>query len=260
MAASVLTESKIPGVDYSVNAYIGCKNGCVYCYARFMEKYTHIDEQSSSTGAWGTFCIAKTNAPQVIRKELSAKKKGLIFFSSVCDPYQEAEMEYELTRKCLMEISKKQWPVSILTKSDLVLRDIDLLKKMDCDVGFTITTTNEAMRKKFEPDASPTEKRIQALKTLKDNGIKTYVFLGPILPEITDWKNIIEKTAFVDRMMVDKLNIKSGNWPHIKNVLPPELLPLWDKILFRRSTYYSSLREEIRAFCKEQGIRIWFCF
>ncbi len=251
---SVLSESKLPGIDYSVNPYTGCTHGCVYCYARFMEKYIKQNKE------WGSFVFAKVNAPQALRKELTAKKKGLIFFSSVCDPYQEAEMTYELTRKCLEEIRKKQWPVAILTKSDLVLRDMDVLKKIDVDVGFTITTANEEMRKKFEPDSSPTEKRIKALKALKESGIKTYVFLGPILPEITDWKNIIGQTAFVDRIMVDKLNIKSGNWPHIKKVLPPELFPEWSKILFQRSGYWKELREEIRKFCKERGIRVWFCF
>ncbi len=262
--ASALSDSKIPGIRYSLNPYIGCTHGCAYCYARFMEKYIKRDEQSSSTctgASWGSFASAKMNICQLLRRELSGKQKGLVFLSSVCDPYQEAELKYELTRNCLIELAKKQWPVSVLTKSDLVLRDIDILKKMDCDVGFTVTSSDDNINKAFEPNASPASKRIAALRELKDRGIKTYVFLGPILPELTDWKAIIEQASFVDRILVDKLRIKSGNWPYIKNVVPQRLLPEWQKILFnKRSSYYKELRSEIRKACNERGIDVWFCY
>jgi DNA repair photolyase len=143
-AKSVLNKSKI--FDYCLNPYTGCQINCRYCYARlFMKRYSGHKE------AWGDFVDVKINAPEVLQKQLGKAKRGTVWISSVCDPYQPLEATYELTRRCLKELVKKQFPVNIQTKSELVLRDLDLFKEFEeIEVGFTITTDDEKVAKLFE--------------------------------------------------------------------------------------------------------------
>jgi DNA repair photolyase len=120
-AKSILSKSKVTA--YTINPYIGCEHGCTYCYARFMKRFTGHKE------AWGEFVDAKINAPILLESEIKKKKVGKVWISGMCDPYQPLEKKYELTRKCLEILLKHQWPVTIQTKSNLVLRDIELFKK-----------------------------------------------------------------------------------------------------------------------------------
>lgn len=213
---SVLIKSNLPEVDYCVNPYVGCFHSCVYCYARFMKRFTGHKER------WGEFIDVKVNAPEILEKELSRKpQKGVVLLGSVTDAYQAVERKYGITRAVLKILLKYDFPISILTKSNLVTRDIDLLKRFsDCDVGFTITTLNRQVAKDFEPRSSSPQQRIKALKMLHDVGIKTYGFIGPILPNFTNIQRILailkEKVDFV---MAESLNIKCGNWQDIQGVL-----------------------------------------
>jgi len=258
---SLLNKSGIS--DYCINPYTGCQHGCVYCYARFMKKYTNHKEP------WGGFVDVKTNAVEVLKKELVLKKKGEIFLSSVTDPYQPLEKKYELTRNILKELLNYQFPVSILTKSALVLRDIDIIKRFDkIDVEFTIPYLDENARKVFEPNASPIQERLNALKILKQEGIKTGVFFGPIMPMISDkdLEQIFDKFAElkVDFIYVDRLNIKCGNWPSIENALRknyPELLKGYNEILFSKENgYYQKLKERIIRLLKERHLDFKMCY
>lgn len=176
-AKTILTKSGIPGADYCVNPYVGCAHGCKYCYASFMKRFTGHSEE------WGAFVDAKVNAPDVLRKEVAKAGKGSVILSSVTDPYQPVEARYELTRKCLEVLLGSDCSVSILTKSPLVLRDLSLIRKFrDIEVGITITTDDENMRRAFEPNAPPVMARIQTLRRLCEMGIRTYAFVGPLLP------------------------------------------------------------------------------
>ena len=176
-AKSILSKSGIPGADYCINAYVGCAHACVYCYATFMKKYT------GHTEPWGAFVDVKVNASELLRKQLPKAKRGHVMVSSVTDAYQPIEVKYRLTRQCLEILLEHKFPVGILTKSPLVLRDLDIIKKFEeIEVGITITTDDEKMRRIFEPGAAPIEARISTLKKLKEQGVKTYVFIGPMLP------------------------------------------------------------------------------
>jgi len=180
-AKSILSKSGIPGADYCINAYVGCSHACLYCYATFMKKYTGHAE------AWGTFVDVKLNAAELLRKQLRKAVRGHVMVSSVTDAYQPIEVKYRLTRQCLEILLEHQFPVGILTKSPLLLRDLDIIKKFDeIEVGITITTDDEKMRKIFEPGAPPIEARINTLRKLKEQGVRTYVFVGPMLPMNTD--------------------------------------------------------------------------
>lgn len=198
-AKSVLNKSKI--FDYCLNPYTGCQINCRYCYARlFMRRYSGHKE------AWGDFVDAKINASEVLKKQLDKAKKGTVWISSVCDPYQPLEAKYELTRRCLKELVKKQFPVNIQTKSKLVLRDLDLFQEFEeIDVGFTITTDDERMTKLFEPNATPVKERLTALEKIHSLGIKTFAFVGPLLPGNPE--KLIEKLeGKVDNIYIDKMN------------------------------------------------------
>ena len=181
---SILTKSNLPEVDYCINPYVGCLHGCSYCYASFMKRFTgHLEE-------WGAFLDVKINAPEILKKQLTPrKKKGAILIGSVTDAYQPIERRYGITRRILEILAKHEFPVSILTKSALVMRDIDVIKKMrSCEVGITITSLDESISRIFEPVASSPQKRLDTLSFFKDNNIKTYAFVGPILPGITEIK------------------------------------------------------------------------
>jgi DNA repair photolyase len=199
-ARSILSKSGIPGADYCVNPYVGCSHGCRYCYATFMKRFTGHQEP------WGSFVDMKINAPEVLRKQLKRAPKGTVMLSSVTDPYQPIEKKVKLTRKCLEVLLEYQFPTHILTKSPLVQRDIDLFTQFrDIEVGLTITTDNERIRKIFEPNTSPVQARIRALKRLHDEGITTYVFIGPILP--MDPEKLAEKISpHTDRILIDRMN------------------------------------------------------
>ncbi len=198
-AKSILNKSKI--FDYCLNAYTGCQVSCRYCYARLF-----IPRYSGHSEPWGTFVDVKVNAVEILRRQLVRAKRGTVWVSSVCDPYQPLEKSFQLTRQCLAELAARQFPVNIQTKSALVLRDLDLIEKFeDIEVGMTITTDDERLARIFEPGASPVEARIEALGVLRARGIRTFAFLGPLLPG--NPVRLLEKLeGKVDRILVDRMN------------------------------------------------------
>ena len=257
---SLLNKSKL--ADYCINCYVGCEHSCIYCYAEYYtKKYTQHKEE------WGSFVDVKINASEVLRKEILNKKKGSVFLSSLTDPYQPLEKKYELTRRCLEILQRNNFSVCIQTKSSLVLRDLDLLRKFkECEVGFTITTLDEKIRKDFEPFSSPVEEKLKALKILKENGIKTYVFFGPILPFLSN-KNLEEffekLSSLTDYFYVDKLNLKPGVWGKCEKILKekyPEILEKWKKIFFEKSSYYQEIKREIEEIAKKKNLKVVFCY
>lgn len=250
---SILTKSNLPESDYCINPYIGCFHGCIYCYANFMRRFTgHLNEK------WGAFLDVKINAPQVLAKEMSRHlKKGIVLLGSVTDAYQPIERKYKLTRQILEILLKYDFPVSILTKSDLVVRDIDLLKQFsDCDVGLTITSLDEKVKKIFEPFSSSPQQRLIALDKLRKFGIKTYVFIGPILPEIINFEAIFKAIKDkVDFVMVESLNTRCGNWNKILAIINkkyPNLLPFYQS-KFSQS-YWNGVNAEVEQLSKKYKI------
>jgi DNA repair photolyase len=198
-AKSILNKSKI--YDYCLNPYTGCQVGCAYCYARLF-----IPRYSGHSEPWGEFVDVKVNAPALLKKQLMRAKKGTVWVSSVCDPYQPLEARYQSTRQCLQELLALQFPISIQTKSALVLRDLDLFAQFnEIEVGFTITTDDEQMAKLFEPHASPVQERIEALGKIHSQGIKTFTFIGPLLPGNPE--RLIELLqGKVDKVLIDRMN------------------------------------------------------
>jgi DNA repair photolyase len=202
---SALVRSRLPGISYVVNPYLGCGHACRYCYAVFMRKYSRYNQCTP----WGEFVEVKVNIADLLKAELQKKKKtDRVFISSVCDPYQPAEMRYKLTRRCLELLAGAGWGVEILTKSPLVARDIDVFRTMiDVEVGMSVGTDDERVRNILEPGAPPIASRIATLKQLKEAGVKTWAFIAPILP-MNPEKLFEILSPHVDSVMLDGLNYK----------------------------------------------------
>lgn len=243
-ARSILQKSGLPDADWVVNPYTGCRFACKYCYAAFVGRFRHPDEE------WGSYVDVKTNAPELLRKRLkncltlgvtpfkgvTPLNIGSILFSSVTDPYQGLEAKYKLTRRCLEVLAELNYEgkVGILTKSSLVVRDIDVLKKLkNVSVGLTITSTGDPISKYLETFASPHETRIETLKKLHAAGIKTYAFVGPLLPHFVFMKGAMEsllrdlKKTGVSFIYLEHINlspyIRDRLFKYVKKDYPSEL-------------------------------------
>jgi DNA repair photolyase len=253
IASSIITKSNLPDTDYVINPYTGCMHSCFYCYARFMKRFTgHIEP-------WGKFVDVKVNAPELIPAGTSKYIGKSILLSSVTDPYIPLERKYRLTRRILERLIALQPDIGIQTKSALVLRDLDLLKKFkSCEVGLTITTLDDNLRKEIEPFTSPVQDRLKALEKLKEAEIGNYVFIGPILPFLTDWKKIISSTRkFVDSYMFENLNITGTVWSSVKKWLEEKhynLLEEYERIYFAKNNYWDKIEKEIKQFCLKQKL------
>jgi DNA repair photolyase len=206
-ARSILVKSRVS--DYTVNPYVGCQHSCTYCYARFMKRFTGHREP------WGEFVDVKINAPDLLRKEINRKSPGRVWISGVCDPYQPIEKTYELTRKCLEILAGCGWPITVQTKSPLVLRDIDLLaRNANIEVGLSIATADDEMRKLFEPDAPSIKERVKALGELHQAGIRTYAMIAPMLPGAEGLA--AQLSGKVDYVLVDRMNYHYGDRVYTK--------------------------------------------
>jgi DNA repair photolyase len=202
---SALVRSKIPGVDYVLNPYLGCAHGCRYCYAVFMRRYS----RHHAAAPWGSFVEVKINLLDILRSELRRKKQpGRALLASVCDPYQPVEARYRLTRGCLKILQEYGWGIDILTRSPLVTRDLDILKDMaGVSVGFSIPTDDDRVRRILEPKAPPIGARLRALAQLHAAGLHTWVFVAPMLPMDPD--RLSEALApHIHHLMVDRLNYR----------------------------------------------------
>ena len=182
-AKSIIVPSKLPDVDYVINPYTGCQFGCLYCYATFVGRF--VNEPRSN---WGNYVYVKANAIALARDQLDSwgekRKLSSILFSSVTDPYHGIERKYRLTKGILEVFVEQSYtgPISILTKSPLVLRDLELLTQLNSEVGLTITTTDDHLSRFLEVKAPLASRRLDTVAKLVQEGIRTYVFIGPLLP------------------------------------------------------------------------------
>jgi DNA repair photolyase len=164
---------------------------------------------------WGQFVDVKVNAPELLRRDITRKKPARVWISGVCDPYQPLEGKYKLTRRCLEILAQNNWPVTVQTRSPLVVRDLDILKMgKDFEVGLSITTADDGIRKLFEPAAPPIKERIRALDELHRAGIKTFVMIAPILPKAEGLAEIL--AGKVDHVLFDRLNYHYADWVYRK--------------------------------------------
>jgi len=236
-AKSILSVSKI--YPYVINPYTGCAHCCSYCYASFMKRFT------GHTEPWGQFVDVKVNAADLLRHEILKKKMDRVWVSGVCDPYQPLEAKYQLTRQCLEILAQYGWPVTVQTRSPLVLRDIDVLQKGEkFEVGCSITTADDNIRRIFEPSAPPIAERIRTLDELHKAGIKTYVMIAPLLPGAEDLAE--ELAGKVDSVLIDRMNYNHSDWIYKKHRLEK----------FKTGEYYEGAAKMLTAGFQKSGVPV----
>jgi len=266
-AKSIFTKSGLPGADWVINPYNGCLFGCMYCYAAQIARWKHPSEK------WGTYLDVKINAPELLKKELvnlekrlKTKDFGSVLFSSVTDPYVGMEAKYQITRKCLEVLADfgYEGSIGIQTKSPLVTKDIDILKKLKkVAVGFTVTTLDDAVSRFLEVKAPSVSSRIDALRELHINGVSTYAFVGPILPYFINTEQKINELldklqeVGVDEVWFEHINLspitKARLYQYLKKEAP-KLIPFFD--LSDTEDYREKLEKIIQKAMKGRGLKI----
>lgn len=248
---SVISKSNLPVCDYSVNPYVGCSHACKYCHASFMKRFTGHGE------SWGTFLDVKYWQPI----HNSEKYRGKEFFiGSVTDPYHPLEAKFGRTRAFLEQMQGSGAKLSIQTKSDLVLRDLALIKTFpDARVGFSINTLDENFKNDMDCAVS-IERRLAVMKAFRDVGVRTTCFISPIFPGITDVEAIINRVkSDCNLIWLENLNLrgdyKTAILDYIRRKYPP-LIPLYDEIYRHGSRrYWELLNKQLAAFTQAQGLR-----
>lgn len=245
-----LIKSNLPDSDYVINPYVGCTHGCKYCYASFMKRFTGHKEN------WGEFIDIKRCNKPIDLKKISGKN---IFLSSVTDCYNQYEKDFCITRNILEQLVDSDCNLSISTKSKLILRDIDLLKQMkNLIVCMSINTLNEKFRSDMD-NASTIKERMDTLKELHNNGIYTVLFMSPIFPYITEWKEIIDQTKdYVDEYWFENLNLRGNYKKEILDYIRTNYSDLYsdyiDIYLKKNNKYWKDLAEEINNYCNLNNI------
>ena len=240
-----INKSSLP-FKWGINPYRGCFHSCTYCYARYTHRYLDLN----TTDDFDTKIIVKTNAAKILRKEFSNPKwsNELVNLGSVCDPYQPAEKKYAITRELLQVIKQYKNPVTIATKSDLILRDIDILRKISkvtfIDILFSISSLNKDVQRALEPHAPSTERRLEAIRQLKSSGLRVGVLAMPIAPFINDKHEEIEelyramKNAHVDFVIPGILYLQGPTKNRFFDFIEskfPKLLPKYKEYYKGRS-------------------------
>lgn len=261
---TALNRTGIGGYRYCLNPYFGCAHGCLYCYADTILRF------ASRAGKWGGFVAPKVNFPQVLARELQRKQalSGRIILGTVTDAYQPAEAEFGLARKSL-EILAAQYPyveIELLTKSDLVVRDADLLGRLRrCSVGFTVTVPGDRAAAVLEPGAAPPSARLRAVGKLAAAGIDVWAFIAPVLPGITDAPRVLERLvgalreAGVREVYLDALNpypASVGRLMVAYRANFPGALKWLDRYLSDPHGYLRTLSGELAALSRRYGCYI----
>ncbi len=247
---TVLTKSNLPVSDYSVNPYVGCPHACKYCYASFMRRFTRHTEP------WGEFLDVKFWEDIKDPHKYDGKE---LFFGSVTDPYNPQEETYRRTRCLLEQLQGSQIKLTIQTKSDLVLRDIDLILSFpNARVGFSINTLDETFREDMDRAVS-IERRISAMKTLHEAGIRTTCFISPIFPGITDVPAIVDRVKDICNLVwLENLNLRGSYKATIMEYIRekhPNLYPLYAEIYYNGNrSYWEHLNDEIRTYAADSGL------
>ena len=246
----VMTKSNLPVADFSVNTYVGCAHACKYCYASFMKRFSDHPEP------WGDFVDVKM-WPDIKNVGKYAGKEA--FLGSVTDCYQPCEAKCRRTRTLLEQLKGSGISISIATKSDLVLRDLDLIRTFpNARVSWSINTLDEDFRSAMDRGVS-IERRLEAMRKFYEAGIDTTCFISPIFPGITDVEAIIERAkGQCNLVWLENLNLRGDykgrilTWMHENH---PELDDLYRRIYTRRDrTYWSELDADMRHFCQRHGL------
>ena len=250
----IMTRSNAPLGGYSVNPYVGCPHACRYCYASFMKRFTGHTEE------WGSFMDVKNWPPMENVRRYAGQK---VIIGTVTDGYNPLEEVYGRTRRLLEELRESGADILICTKSDLVLRDLELLKQINeknmLTVSWSVNTQDENFRDDMDSAVS-IERRLSAMKQVYDAGIRTVCFISPVFPGITDIEAIIERTKEqCDLVWLENLNLRGGFKKTIMDYIAlkhPDLVPLYEEIYNRKNrSYFEALEKRAEEIAERLGCR-----
>lgn len=247
---NIFTKSDLPVGDFSVNPYVGCSHACMYCYACYMKRFTRHEEP------WGEFVDVKYWP--TIRNASKYEGKHIVL-GSVTDPYQPLEKKYERTRSFLEQMQDSGIGLTIITKSDLILRDMDLIKKYDkVELAWSINTVKDSFQREMDRAVS-IDRRFAAMREFHSRGIPTVCFAAPIFPG-TDVKQIIDAAlGCCDRIWLENLNLRGSYRYAIMDYIKakhPRLYPLYKEIYdYGDKTYWRALDLELREYCQSIGLQ-----
>ena len=249
--SNYLSKSNLPGFDFVINPYIGCSHACLYCYASFMKRITNHSENL------GSFIDIKLTDKELDLKKIQNKN---IFMSSVTDCYLPLEKDYLITRNILEELERVSCNLTISTKSSLILRDLDILKRFkNLTICISINTVDERFKNDMDK-ASSIKERINTLKVLHENNIHTVAFVSPIFPYITNIEDIVKATKYyVDEYWFENLKLRGEYKKDILNYIKNNYKELYSKyvdIYFNLNmTYWKDLRIDIKNICNKYNLK-----
>ena len=246
-----IAKSGIPGIDFVVNSYIGCPNGCMYCYASFMKNLNKHEED------WGEFLDVKRSSYKL--KGISVTNKTYLM-SSTTDCYNIYEEKYQLTRDLLKQLIKFNFTLIIETKNELILRDLDLLKQIkNLKVIISLNTLDDNLRSNLEKYSS-IDSRLKVIKELERNEIYTILNISPFLPYLTDYKEIIEKTKkYVQEYKFEFLELRDEArrkmLKYINDNHKEYYLEYAKIYLLNDDSYFKKIKKEIEDYCIKNKIK-----
>ena len=260
MKVSVCTNRKIispcglKDLNYQVDPYVGCEHYCYYCYAL-----------ATAETDWSKEIQTHKNIVEQLSEEIDKIPPQTIYMGYHTDPYQPCEVEYQQTRKVLELLFEKGFSASILTKSDLVVRDVDILKEMkDAAVSVSVAFNDNSTRRLFEAETMDTEKRIEALRQLKEAGVRTGALVCPVIPYITDAIKLIDLLEpHTDVIWVYGLGINDPlgqNWLTIQKILrchfPDLIVPIEAAVFSKEHNYWARLRDNLMALKNDRQLNL----
>lgn len=252
---TALSKSGLPDIKYAFNPYVGCAHGCIYCYAPdFCKRYEGISYN------WGSAVYVKENIVEVLRRDVRRLRPDVVGVSTITDPYQPIEAEEELTRNAIKILLQHGFRISIQSKSPLILRDLDIINTKNFDVGFTITTLRDSLAREIEPNAPSPTQRAKAAYEVSKFGVDMWIFLGPIIPLVNEYEDIIEEvvefaSSVNSYIIYDKLNVKP--------VMKHNMMVKWkmkvdvNKVLdlSMDTNYFRRVSRLIEDLCKKHKVR-----
>jgi len=250
----ILSPCGLKDIEYQVDTYVGCEHYCYYCYAL-----------AQAETDWSNEILIHNDIVDQLSEEIKKIPSQTIYMGYHTDPYQPCEAEYHQTRKVLELFLHKGFSASILTKSDLVVRDIDILKEMnDAAVSVSVAFNDNQTRRLFEANTIDTEKRIEALHQLKEAGVRTGALLCPVIPYITDAIQLIDMLEpYTDVIWIYGLSIndRSGqNWLNIQKIFNsqfPDLIEQVEPAIFSKGhNYWTQLKDDLVALKKNRQLNL----
>lgn len=248
--ANIINKTNLPVADLAANPYLGCTHACKYCYASFMKRFSNHQEP------WGEFLDVKFWKETADFKKYAGKE---LFLGSVCDPYLPQEKEFERTRALLLQLQDVPIKLRIATKSDLILRDLELLKKFsDVQIAWSINTLDPLFQRSMDRAVS-IERRFKSMEIFFQEGFVTTCFISPIFPKITQVQEIILKAQdFCHFVYLENLNLRGDfKWRILDFIAHnyPSLMPLYEAIYINGDlSFWQDLDFKLQEFAKSLGL------